>query len=275
MQTIIVPTDFSDAADNALKVAKTIALKTKATIHLANFYSLPMSDYSYPEISMPSEILKQVEDAAKIEIEKLTLVLQSEGFKVVSTVAMGFPTDEIIDLANKVKPDLIVMGTTGATGIINKVIGSNAAHVMQKTDYPIMLVPQDCTFDGIHNIVYLAELREDDTPILSKLFDFADALEAQHVRLLNVNTGFFFQAIDEQLMLKLDNTFGLEKIKLETVNGADTKDGIDHYLEKHLVDLVVMSTHKKTLLERIFVRSNTNKMALYSKVPVLVYHKIE
>ncbi len=273
MQTILVPTDFSLAADNALKVAKSIAKKTKATIYLANFYSLPMADYSYPEISMPSEILIQVKEAAKIEIEKLCVSLKKEGFTVVSTVEMGFATDEIIELSNKIQPNLIVMGTTGATGFINKVIGSNAAHVMQKTNHPIMLVPQDYTYDGIHNVVYLAELKDDDTPILSKLFDFADELEIEHIRLLNVNTGFFFQPIDEQLMLKLDNAFGLEKIKLETVNGADTKEGIENYLKKHLVDLVVMSTHKKTLLERIFVKSDTNKMALYSKVPVLVYHK--
>jgi nucleotide-binding universal stress UspA family protein len=64
MKTIIVPTDFSDAANNALKAAKSIAIKTKASIHLANFYSLPVADYSYPDISMPAEILEQIRKAA-------------------------------------------------------------------------------------------------------------------------------------------------------------------------------------------------------------------
>jgi nucleotide-binding universal stress UspA family protein len=273
MQTILVPTDFSKAADNALKLAKYIALKTKATIHLANFYSIPMSDYSYPEISMPGDLLGEVRDAAKIEIEKLTLELQAEGYSVTSTVSMGMATDEIIELAGKMNPDLIVIGTTGATGLVNKLIGSNAEHVMENVKQPIILVPQECNCGQLKKIVYLAELKEDDTPVLSVLFDFADLMEAKSLKLLNINTGFFFQPIDENLMTILDDKFGLKKIQLDTVDGADIVEGIDHYLEKHKVDLVVMSTHKKSLLERIFVRSNTDKMALYTKVPLLVYHK--
>jgi nucleotide-binding universal stress UspA family protein len=273
MQTILVPTDFSKTADNALKLAKYIALKTKATIHLANFYSIPMSDYSYPEISMPGDLLGEVRDAAKIEIEKLTLELEAEGYTVTSTVSMGMATDEIIQLADKLKPDLIVIGTTGASGLLNKLIGSIAEHVMEQVKQPIVLVPQDCSCSQLKNIVYLAQLKEDDTPVLSSLFDFANLVEAKHVKLLNINTGFFFQPVDENLMTILDDKFGLKKIQLDTVDGADVVEGIDHYLEKHKVDLVVMSTHKKSLLERIFVRSNTDKMALYSKVPLLVYHK--
>jgi nucleotide-binding universal stress UspA family protein len=273
MQKILVPTDFSKAADNALAVAKAIAQKTKATLHLANFYSIPMADYSYPEINMPDEILSQVKVAAVAEIEALTTQLKSENFIVESTVRMGFATDEIVALANEIQPDLIIVGTTGATGIVNKIIGSNAAHVMKNTTYPIMLVPQNCVCDGISNVVYLDELKEDDTPVLEKLFKLADELSVENIKLLNVNTGFFFQAIDEKLMTKLDDTFGLNKIQLDTVTAADVTSGIDQYLENHSVDLVVMSTHKKTLLERIFMRSDTEKMALYSKIPVLIYHK--
>lgn len=273
MQRILVPTDFSKAADNALNVAKFIAKKTNAIIHLANFYSIPVADYSYPEINMPDEILSQVRVAAESEIDALITLLKSENIAVESTIRMGFATDEIVALANEIQPDLLVVGTTGATGIVNKVIGSNAAHVMRNTIYPIMLVPQDCNCNGISNVVYLDELKEDDTPVLDKLFKLSDELDIENIKLLNVNTGFFFQAVDEKLMTKLDDAFGLNKIQLETVTAADVKSGIDQYLEKHLVDLVVMSTHKKTLLERIFTKSNTEKMALYSKIPVLIYHK--
>ncbi len=273
MNVIIVPTDFSKAAENALMVAKGIALKTNATIHLANFYSLPIADYSYPDISMPAEILEQIRKSAKEGIERLKINLETEGFKVESTIEMGMVSDEIVDLANKINSDLIIMGTTGASGIVNKLFGSNAANVMQRTNKPILLVPQDCNCNGINDVIYLDELIEDDTAILTDFFAFADELGIMNIKLLNVNTGFFYQPIDEQLMNRLDKTFGLDKIKLETVDGADVKDGITHYLENHKVDMVVMSTHKKTFLERIFAKSETRKIALYSKIPLLVYHK--
>lgn len=273
MKTILVPTDFSESAENALKVAKFIARKTKATIHLANFYSLPVVDYSYPGISMPAELMDQIRKGAKEGIHKLKNELEAEGYAVASTIEMGMVADEVVDLGSKLNADLIIMGTTGASGIINKIIGSNAAHVMERTKQPILLVPQGCNCSSINNVVYLDELKEDDIAVLTQLFAFTDELGVKNIKLLNVNTGFFYQAINEELMIQLDKKFGLEKIKLETVDGIDVKEGIDHYLENHKIDLVVMSTHKKTLLERIFSSSNTKEMALYSKIPLLVYHK--
>lgn len=97
MKTIIVPTDFSDAANNAPKVAKSIAIKTKASIHLANFYSLPVADYSYPDISMPAEILEQIRKAAIEGVDKISAELREEGFTVESTIGMGMVADEIAD----------------------------------------------------------------------------------------------------------------------------------------------------------------------------------
>ena len=70
------------------------------------------------------------------------------------------------------------------------------------------------------------------------------------------------------------NIYVLENGKLVGfIDGADVKEGIDHYLEEKQVDLVVMSTHKKTILERLFMQSNTKLMAMQTKVPLLVYHK--
>lgn len=273
MKTILVATDFSETANNALKAAKLIAQKTQATLHIANFYSIPVADYSYPDISMPAEILEQIRLAAIEGIDKLSNDLKAEGFSVESTIDMGLVSDEIISLAKKVNADLIVMGTTGADSIINKIIGSNAAHVLQRTEFPIMLVPQHCNCKSLQNLVYLDELKEDDTAVLTKLFSFAGELGIENIKLLNVNTGFFFKPVNEHLMIQLDRAFGLEKIKLETVDGADVKEGINHYLENHHVDLVVMSTHRKSFLARLFSSSSTNEMALYGKLPLLVYHK--
>lgn len=273
MNTILIPTDFSEVAANALRTAKLIAKKTNAALHLAHFYSLPIADYTYPDINMPAEILEQLRKDAKEGIAEATKALTEEGFTVESTIEMGMVTDEVVSLAEKINADLIVMGTTGANSIINKVIGSNAASVMQRTAKPILLVPKDCACDSFSNIVYLDELKEDDTEVLSKVFAFGNEMGAVSIKILNVNTGFFFKPVNEHLMMQLDRAFGLEKIKLETADGADLQEGIEHYLENHLVNLLVMSTHKKSFLERLFGKNDTVKVAQYSKVPLLVYHK--
>lgn len=273
MKTILVPTDFSTAADNALSVAKLIARKTNATIHLAHFYSIPVADYSYPDVSMPAEILEQTRKNVILQISDLETQLKADGYNVCSTVDMGLVFDEVVTLADKLAVYLIVMGTTGASGIVNKVMGSNAAHVMQRTERPMILIPEHSKIKDIQKIVYLDELEQDDTAVLNNLLAFADDLAIHHIRILNVSTGFFYKPIDEEVVTLIRNNFGDSKVKIETVEGIDVKEGVDHYLKEHPIDLVVMSTRKRTFLERIFSKSDTHEMALYTKVPLLVYHK--
>ncbi|HQO31940.1 MAG TPA: universal stress protein [Chitinophagales bacterium] len=272
MNTILVPTDFSDTARKAVEVAKEIARKTKATIHLANFYAVRAADYAYPDISMPEQIMEEMRKAALEGMSALVGELEAEGFSAESTIRMGMATDSIIELAEEAAVDLIVMGTTGAGSLVNKIIGSNAEHVMSNTKTPIILVPADCSFDGIYQMVYADRLTEDATPVLTKVFGFASQIGAHNVSILNVNTQHHYEPVNEHVLLQLGRVFGHDRVKLTIVDADSVKEGIDKYLDHHNIDLVVMSTHKKTLLERIFNKSNTKMMALYSKVPVMVYH---
>jgi nucleotide-binding universal stress UspA family protein len=273
MKTILVPVDFSEAAKSALNVAKAIAVKSKATIHLANFYSIPVADYSYPDISMPAEIMEQIKIAAQKGMEVWCSELKEAGIDSASTVKMGLATDGIIDLADELNADLIVMGTTGASGLLNKVIGSNASHVMQRSEKPIILVPKDSTFFDLSHIAYADSLEDDDTPVLKQLFEFAELVGAEKINIVNINTSNHYEPVNKGLYTAINETFGYERIKWDFLEADSLKDGFDAYLETHNIDLVAMSTQKKTLLERIFSKSNTRMMALYSKVPLLVFHK--
>lgn len=272
MKTILVPTDFSPPADNALQAAKFIAAKFKATIHLANFYSLHVVDYSYPEISMPGELLEEIRKAANEGMRKLAEQVKAEGFEVKTTVEMGLATDEIVELAKKENVDLIIMGTTGASGLLNRLIGSNAANVMQRTEKPIILVPKDCSCNKISRIVYADSLQENDTAVLKQLFAFAEGVGAQDVSILNINTSGHYEPVSPNAVLAINEVFGPYKLKLDIADAGNLEAGIDKYLEDHQADLVVMSTHKKTLMERIFSHNNTRMMALHTRLPLMVYH---
>ncbi|MBK6274020.1 MAG: universal stress protein [Saprospirales bacterium] len=273
MKKIVFPTDFSEASEKALQVVKYLANKSTATIHLFHTYNIPATMYAHVETVIPPQLLDDIRISAENQTSALKSKLEEEGFDVETTVEMGTITDEIISFTKNNACDLLVMGTTGDHNLVNKLIGSNASSVLMRVEVPVLLVPKDAVFDGIFSIVYLDELKEDDTSVLHKLFALSDEIGAHNVTLLNVNTGFFFEPINEHLMIQLNRAFGEEKIKLDTVDGADVKEGIDHYLEEKQVDLVVMSTHKKTILERLFMQSNTKLMAMQTKVPLLVYHK--
>jgi S-adenosylmethionine:tRNA-ribosyltransferase-isomerase (queuine synthetase) len=79
--------------------------------------------------------------------------------------------------------------------------------------------------------------------------------------------------VQTNLVLKLKEVFGFDKVNMNFVEAHSIKEGMDLYLDSHNIDLVVMSRHKKSLMERIFSTSNTKMMALYTRVPLMVYHK--
>ncbi len=274
MNTILVPTDFSDVSNLALNVAKDIALKSGAKIKLAHFYSLPIVNPTFAEVSVSAELLESIQKTATETVEKIASNIKNEGIEVEVLVEMGMATSEIIEVSKEKDIDLIVMGTTGATNLVNKLLGSNAMHVMQRTEKPIILIPRDCVYDGIYQIVYTNSFNEDDTKVLSDLFKFADAIKAIDLHILTINEhNHTYEPLNPHLVLQLERAFGKERVKIKFTEAASIKDGIEKYLDKHSIDLVVMSRHKKSIFERIFIHSNTDVMSEYSKTPLMVYHK--
>lgn len=273
MKTILFPTDFSETSDKALHVVKYIAQKSNACIHVFHVYNIPVTLYNNMDAIIPPQIIDDVRISAEKEAAALKKNLEADGFIVEVTVEMGSVTDEIISITHKNSFDLLIMGTTGDGNLVNKIIGSNASAVLMRVNIPVLLVPKDCVFDGFKSIVYLDELKDDDIEVLDALFSLSKEIGVRNLSLLNINTGFFFEPVDEKLMTRLTTAFGADQLVIDSVTAADVKQGIDLYLEQTQIDLVVMSTKKKTILERLFVKSNTKIMAMQSKIPLLVYHR--
>ncbi|MFN8282262.1 MAG: universal stress protein [Chitinophagales bacterium] len=273
MKTILFPTDFSETSEKALNVVRYIAQKSNACIHVFHVYNIPVTLYNNMDAIIPPQIIDDVRISAEKEAAALKKNLEADGFIVEVTVEMGSVTDEIISITHKNSFDLLIMGTTGDGNLVNKIIGSNASAVLMRVNIPVLLVPKDCVFDGFKSIVYLDELKDDDIEVLDALFSLSKEIGVRNLSLLNINTGFFFEPVDEKLMTRLTTAFGADQLVIDSVTAADVKQGIDLYLEQTQIDLVVMSTKKKTILERLFVKSNTKIMAMQSKIPLLVYHR--
>jgi nucleotide-binding universal stress UspA family protein len=274
MKTILFPTDFSEAAQNALNMAKVIAKKNNANIHLCHFYSLALNNYTSPESMIPMDLLDNIKDSALEEINKLKINLENEGFETQSTVSGGDLVFEILELSKQINADLIVMGTTGANNIINKLIGSNALSVMQRSECPIILVPNEYKqINNIEKIVFADHFDNDNTPVLKHVAAFADSLNVSSIDVLSVSVDYNFDVVKEESTINnLINLLDSNKTKLNFVSASNFLEGFNKYAETHQVDLLIMSTRKKSLLQRLFAHSETKVMAEHGKIPLMVYH---
>ncbi len=186
MKTILVPTDYSDTANNALQYAVGLAEFCHANIILLHAYQIPVPTGEVPVMMISPQDLDK-DNAMRIHKLERELVSQTSGsLKFESVVRAGFASDEIIDTAKEKNADLIVMGVTGGNKLEEILMGSSTISVIRHAKTPVLVIPKDARFKKIQKIVlaydYHDEMKED---VMKKLKEFVQLFKAK-VLVLNV-----------------------------------------------------------------------------------------
>ncbi len=134
IQRILCPVDFSAASAKALDVAIEYANAFRAEIHAIHVYQL--SAYASPS----SELARDLEKQVRAELDKFVAPYASRGVPIKTGLRLGVPYVEIVDAARDAGAQLIVMGTTGKTGIQHLLLGSVAERVVRTAEVPVLSV---------------------------------------------------------------------------------------------------------------------------------------
>jgi nucleotide-binding universal stress UspA family protein len=144
LQTILVPTDFSEDAE--LAIAGAIRLLPAgvqgARLILLHAYHLPFEYTAYGAIPTSFDYLADAEGEALEQLKSKAAELAEEGFEVEILAKEGYPPDVIVEEAKKAGADLITMGTQGRSAIANLLLGSTAERVVQHAECPVLTVPR-------------------------------------------------------------------------------------------------------------------------------------
>ncbi len=131
---IVCPIDFSPASANALRVAIDYARAFKAEIHAVHAYQL--SAYASPN----SDLARDLEVQTREEVEAFLATIETFGVPVKTALRLGVPYVEIVEAARELNAELVVMGTTGKTGLQHLLLGSVAERVVRTADVPVLSV---------------------------------------------------------------------------------------------------------------------------------------
>ena len=271
MKTILVPTDFSNNANNALKYANDFAKAIKNKIVLLHSYLPLVGKYNMISGIVAEDIAIQKKSSEK-KLEKVS----SKYVKVPSShlVKIGDPIDEIIDAAQKSKSQLIIMGTHGASGLKRILFGSNTSDVISKSNIPVLAVPQRYRFKKIKTIVYATDLTNTINE-LKHIIPIAKQLNAT-IEVLNLNYSYNLNEDKKQVVEKKIKALSYKKIKLIEQKATLEKTMIEQvkkYLVKSKPQLLVMFPEDKDWFDKIFISSKTEELANQIKLPLLSIRK--
>ncbi len=275
MKTIIVPTDFSPIATNAMHYAIDMAKSVNASILLLHVYQVPVSFSDTPIVLVSIEDLRKGAEEQiarlKTEVEHLT----SGSLKVYTETRLGNVADELENLCNKINPFAVIMGTKGASGVERILFGSNTLTAIRHLTWPVICVPPGKSYgNGIKKIGFACDFKDAvKTTPTHFIVDFVKEFKAE-LDVLNVDyhNKHFKPETPEQSLL-LHTMLEEASPAYHFIEHADIEDGINEFAEKNNLDLIITIPKKHRLLEGVFKPSSTKQLVYQSHVPVMCVHE--
>ncbi len=273
---ILLPTDFSDAARNAIEYG--LRLYEGRGYHFILLNSIDPGTASGTGMMMNlSQIV--IEDS-KAGLEKDVEWIKDKGLDKENTIEAihmtGVFSQCIRAVVKKKEVYSIVIGTTGASGLKEFFVGSNAAEIIQKSPVPVLTVPFNAVYKSIQSVVFATDLNKLHNV---KMLDFLKNLLIRRSATLSI---FHVEKSISRVKLEDRNDqrellikyFEDVDVEYETLENEDTVEGVNEYIKKHKqADILVMVPRRKNFFEKIFTKNVAKKVAYHSHVPMLTLHE--
>jgi nucleotide-binding universal stress UspA family protein len=277
MKRILIPTDFSLGAEKAFEYALQIARRMAGEIILLHVCALPIPEYAErPEGLKDYNKLQALELQKQLDRIRMT-VPEEEWVSVKTLLVDGDTIDVILEKSRQYDVDLIVMGTRGAGPLKALLFGTRTAAVMAASNIPVIAVPEEYEGGAPDNILLAVQQDERDS-VLAPAFRLRALFGAKMKAIVFSGEKEPVEELIEhshtisEVTSKWREAFSASDIQSEHIVGEDFCGSVDRYVDDCAVRLLVMVTHQKGGLRRLFHASLTRKMACHSRIPLMSLH---
>jgi len=142
LKQILVPTDFSEPSQVAVRYGVALAEAFQAQLHIVHVLETPFNQVLVSEVYVPPppNMFAEWEKNAQDALERVLAPADRQKCRAELVLRHGNPYLEIIDYAKSKDIDLIVMGTHGRGGMAHLLMGSTAERVVRKSPCPVLTV---------------------------------------------------------------------------------------------------------------------------------------
>jgi len=274
MKTILVPIDFSDEANYACKVAASIAKKTDSEIILLHLLDIPSDSIDNLDSGSMKGGAQTIffMKAIHKKFEKIKKLPFFEGITLKEDVVFHKAFQGVIDESKKHNVDLIVMGSQGATGLKEMLVGSNTEKVVRKSDIPVLVIKKDVDNFAINDLVFASDFGTESQKSFQKVIDFANIFNA-NLHLLYINTAHRFESTDttQAKLSKFTKGFDLKNHSVNIYNDITIEEGILNFGRKINADVIAINTHGRSGLSQLFNESISHDLANHALRPVITF----
>lgn len=282
MKKIIVPTDFSKTSNDAYHFALKIAKYFDASINVVHLYS---GSFSAQDAGLTISAGKGLKEGLQDQLDHFVALKAKDDDQAVDNVdtpveyeaISGLTTPSLLALSAAPETAMIVMGTSGANRLADRLFGTVSTTVARRADCPVLLVPPGSVFRGFKKILLASDYLAADNEVLEQLVKlcqiFQSSIHFVHVRNSN-EQGDYQTVIDDVVAALLEKEQLSFSFQVTTIDAASVREGLNSYMEKEGIDLCVLASPLRKFMDDLMHKSLTKEMALYAKVPLMVYHTV-
>jgi nucleotide-binding universal stress UspA family protein len=276
MKTIIVATDFSRPANNALEYGAAIARQAGARLVLVNTFHIPAPvRYTlYPSLKKALPDVQEMITEHKVRLDQMAdLVKSSYGIEVETFTATSELPAALDDLVGNYQADMVVMGMRGQS-VGRDIFGSNTLSVLREASFPLLIVPTEARYHGFERVLFACHWA--GLPMLNRL------PVLKNLAMLYKATVQVVHVSREELVKKTTPVRVSEKERIvhsvfegvehryKEIKADDVIKGIEMGVNDLKADLLVMIPDRPNFWDIILRKSNTRHMALRTNIPLLV-----
>lgn len=270
MKKILLATDFSDDASTAFEFSILLTQKCKGELIIVHTYMPPYVDAATP-ISLIDTMQQEIVESYQQKLDKMVNTASEIGISasselVISSVAVGVGTT-----VEKKQIDYLVIGKTGDTGFLAKLVGNNATDIIESVRVPTFVIPKaEKAVVGIEKILYGTQLEFDELEQLATTVELAKLMNAE-LSLVHVNAPNQMDIRnDETFLIDIRSTFVEENLKIEVVEAKNVENGVKEAIDRFESDMLVVSSQNRSFISQLFNPSTSQALVDSVNIPVVI-----
>ncbi len=270
MKSLLLPTDFSTEADNAFALALQLAKQNDAKLHLLHCATVPI-DWIHlsNQEKMYQDVNKKI-NHAQYKLNMLRETAEKEGIIASAMLSYQDLLKTINQDVEELNIDLLIMGSKGASGFKEFLIGSNTEKLIRHAGCPVLIVKEAINIQDVKTILFPTDLSSQQIMVAKYAAKWAKMLGAK-LCLTKLNT--HYQWIESANFVKEIETFagqcGINSFEAMTFDADYLEDGIIEAAEKVKAGMIIMGTHKRTGIAHVIAGSVAEDVANHAKRLIL------
>ncbi|MCM4169347.1 hypothetical protein KCTC52924_00586 [Arenibacter antarcticus] len=279
MRKVLVPTDFSENAFNALKYACQVFKYEKCEFFIVHTYAdevyrkaAEMAQDHVDELKEAT--LRKSDKSMKRVLKDLKEYSPNPHHKLKEITIFGDLVDEVNDLVNQENIDIVVMGTRGATNDSRLTFGSNTLHLLKYVHCPVLAIPEGYEYHPPKEILFPTNfLVQNRRRELKLLCDMTGSFRSTvHILHIDPITNLSWRQQDNKEFLK--NCMRKPKLTFETTLEKDKTTAITKYIVHHAINMLVLVNSRHSYMEDMLYLSTIDKIGLHIKIPFMVLQNV-